>query len=54
MGDSGRDFSKEMKLADYPTHVNILRDYITVIVRQERKSNHGVLHGSLVNSIYMA
>lgn len=42
-----------MKLVGYPKHLNILRDYITVIVTQERKSNHRILHGSLVSSIYM-
>lgn len=54
MGDSGRHSFRKVKLVDHPTHLNILRDYITVIVIQERKSNHKLLHGSLVNSIYMA
>lgn len=39
--DSGRNFCKKKKLVDYPTHLNILRDYITVTVTQERKSNQG-------------
>lgn len=57
MEDSERDSFKKVKFVDYPMHLNIFERRLykcNCYTGKERKSNHCLLHGSLVNGIYTA